>query len=162
MPTARAYAPSMTALAALVLACGTGAKPTRLSDGSYRVKCEHELGRCLAAMEEVCAAHGYDVIRGGEKRTRTGPNDLPDDQFIRSEAQVKCRSASALWTFDEAPVGATPAPEPLPAHAPLPPLHIPPAPAAAPVAPAPVAPAPAPVAPATAPAPAPPPSATPP
>lgn len=138
MPTARAYAPGMLALAALMLACGAGVEHTRLSDGSYRLKCQHELGRCLSQMEKPCAAYGYDVIRAGEKRTRTGPSVDFGELSIRSEAHVRCRTAHAIWSFDEAPLGDAPAPEPLPTHAPLPSLTAPPpAPAPAPSVPPP-------------------------
>jgi len=152
MPTARAFVPGITALAVMLLACGTGVERTMLSDGTYKLKCPHELGRCLAHMEEPCALHGYDVIRAGELRKAAGPNEYDGEQSVRSEALVRCRGATDPWWFDQRAKKPVPASEPLPTHAPLPSLTAPPSPAA--TAPAPAAAGPAPVTPAAAPAPA--------
>jgi hypothetical protein len=123
--------------------CSTGRHRTLLPDGSYEVKCEGSLAKCLLQMEQVCVDNGYDVLRATEKRERNGPIEL-QTEIVRSEGVVRCRKSNALFTAPPQtpapPPVPTEAPAPLPDHAPLPPLHAPPssatsAPASPPVPP---------------------------
>jgi hypothetical protein len=133
----------------LAAACASGSRRLLLADGSYELKCEGALSTCLMQMEKTCADNGYDVVRATEKRERVGPIDL-GTEIVRSDAVVRCRKATTIFSVEAAPPppvpAATDAPPPLP-HAPLPALSAAPAPSATPPAsavPAPAAPAPAP------------------
>jgi hypothetical protein len=82
---------------AVVAACASD-KPgrTTLADGSYQLACRKPLADCLAALTDVCRAHGYDVIRGKETITRNGVEPV-DSEIVASEAIVRCRSAPTVF-----------------------------------------------------------------
>jgi hypothetical protein len=105
----RAFA-FLVVLAAVVAACaGHKAGRTKLADGSYQLACRTPLADCLGDLTDVCNAHGYDIVRAKETRSRNGVEPV-DSEFIESEAVVRCRAASTIFGSSPAPAASSPAP----------------------------------------------------
>jgi hypothetical protein len=78
----------------LAVACASGSRRLRLADGSYELKCDHALSKCLMEIEQTCADSGYEILRAAEKRGRVGPLEL-STEIVTSEAVVRCRRPDA-------------------------------------------------------------------
>ena len=70
----------------------------------------------LQPAADACAEHGYDVVHAEERRETTGGSP-EQQQFVRSEATVRCRNANPLFHFGHdasAPLASSAAPAPPP------------------------------------------------
>lgn len=99
--------------------CGLNAHYQKLANGDVRVECRGPLLPCLQPVADDCAEYGYDVLQAEERRETTGAPP-EQQQFVRSEATVRCRKAKLLFGHDpNAPLASTSASAPaLPAAPP--------------------------------------------
>lgn len=87
----------------LALACThtSGVERRAQDDGSYLVDCRQPLTQCLVSIEQVCRS-GYEIVRGREDRTLSGPQE-PNEPVIISQVVARCRSSSSLFGGAEKP-----------------------------------------------------------
>jgi hypothetical protein len=79
--------------------CGLNAHYQKLANGELRVECRGPLLACLQPAADACAEYGYEVVRAEERRVTTGAQP-EQEQFVRSEAIVRCRKATPLLGHD--------------------------------------------------------------
>lgn len=99
--TFRAGSELASVIGALLVALGCAVHQgfDRLPNGDLHVACRGALANCLVPVAEHCAEHGYDVVSASEHRAATG--SPPEQQeFVRSEATVRCRQGVPLFGRD--------------------------------------------------------------
>jgi hypothetical protein len=108
-----------------VFGCMAQVKVTPIADRTYQVECEQALTSCLVRVQEMCSAHGYDVLTASERRETSGPSPV-QNELVKASATVRCRQAVPLF-------GADPNPPPPPIASVAPPTAAPPSSSTAPL-----------------------------
>lgn len=91
---------SLGALSAF--ACAAPVTLVPLADRTYQVECRQALASCLVRVEELCSAHGYDVLTATERRETSGASPV-DAEYVKSTATIRCRLAVPVFGADPNP-----------------------------------------------------------